>query len=153
MSLVPGAELKVENWMLFLDLSGLQLPLPLPGPIRLQIGLEDGKVVARPLGAASAPLPTQPLLDRPEPSVPWQQQRERQHGFSTTLATTLTVPFPRCWSQPRTMPIVRRRLPARRARRHSGVPHSAACQRTSNTQLPRSVLLRCRPSMMEELCP
>jgi hypothetical protein len=68
-SLVPGAELKVEKGMLLLDLSGIQLPLPLPGPIQLQIGLEDGKVVARPLGAASALLPTEPLLDRPELSV------------------------------------------------------------------------------------
>ena len=65
-SLVPGAELKVEQGMMLLDLSELPLPLPLPGPIQLQIGLEDGKVVARPLGAASALLPTQPLLDRPE---------------------------------------------------------------------------------------
>lgn len=68
-SLVPGAELRVEKGMLLLDLSDLQLPLPLPGPLQLQIGLEDGTVVARPLGAASALLPTQPLLDRPELSV------------------------------------------------------------------------------------
>ena len=67
--LVPGAELKVEKGMLLLDLSEMQLPLPLPGPIQLQIALEDGKVVAQPLGAASALLPTQPLLDRPELSV------------------------------------------------------------------------------------
>jgi len=68
-SLVPGAELRAEKGVLLLDLSGLQLPLPLPGPIQLQVALEDGKVVARPLGAASALLPTQPLLDRPELSV------------------------------------------------------------------------------------
>jgi hypothetical protein len=68
-SLVPGAELKVEQGMLLLDLSQLDLPLPLPGPLQLQIGPEEGKVVARPLGAASALLPPQPLLDRPEVSV------------------------------------------------------------------------------------
>lgn len=68
-SLVPGAELKVEKGMLLLDLSELEAPLPLPGGTQLQIALEDGKVVARPLGAASALLPTQPLLDRPELSV------------------------------------------------------------------------------------
>lgn len=68
-SLVPGAELRVERGRLLLDLSEMQLPLPLPGPVQLQIALEDGKVVAQPLGAASALLPTQPLLDRPELSV------------------------------------------------------------------------------------
>jgi hypothetical protein len=68
-SLVPGAELKVEKGMLLLDLSQLDLPLPLPGPLQLQISLEDGKVVARPRGAASALLPPQPLFDRPELSV------------------------------------------------------------------------------------
>ena len=62
-SLVPGAELKVENGMLLLDLSKMGLPLPLPGPVQLEIALEEGKVVARPLGAASTLLPTQPLLD------------------------------------------------------------------------------------------
>lgn len=64
-SVLPGVDLKVENGKLLLELADLDLPLPLPGPMRLQIGLEDGKVVARPLGAASALLPTQPLLDRP----------------------------------------------------------------------------------------
>lgn len=68
-SLVPGAELTVEKGTLLLDLSAMQLPLPLPGPVQLQIAPEDGMVVARPLGAASALLPTQPLLDLPELSV------------------------------------------------------------------------------------
>lgn len=68
-NLVPGAELKVNKGMLLFELSELQLPLPLPGPMQLQIDLEDGKVVARPLGAAAALLPTQPLLNRPELSV------------------------------------------------------------------------------------
>jgi hypothetical protein len=68
-SLLPGAQLTVEDGMLLLSLSELPLPLPLPGPIRLQIGLENGMVVARPLGAVSALLPTQALLDRPELTV------------------------------------------------------------------------------------
>ena len=67
--LLPGAQLTVEDGRLLLSLSDLPLPIPLPGPIQLEIGLEDGMVVARPLGAIAALLPTQPLLDRPELSV------------------------------------------------------------------------------------
>lgn len=67
--LVPGAKLKVENGTVLLDLSQLPLPLPVTGPLQLQVAAEDGTVVARPLGAAAGLLPAQPLLDRPELTV------------------------------------------------------------------------------------
>lgn len=68
-SFMPGAELQVDEGRMIVDLSGLSLPLPLPGPLQLEIVAEDGKLVARPLGAAAALLPAQPLLDRPELSM------------------------------------------------------------------------------------
>lgn len=68
-SLVPGAQLTVEDGKMLLSLKDLPLPLPLPGPIQLQIGLDDGMVVARPLGMISSLMPTQPLMDRPQLSV------------------------------------------------------------------------------------
>lgn len=88
-SLVPGAELKVENGMLLLDLSKMGLPLPLPGPVQLEIALEEGKVVARPLGAASTLLPTQPLLDRPELSVTRLDSRIAGDQVALTASATL----------------------------------------------------------------
>jgi hypothetical protein len=88
-NLVPGADLKVEKGMLLLDLSDLEAPLPLPGGAQLQIALEDGKVVARPLGAASMLLPTQPLLDRPELSV--TSLDSRIAGDQVNLSATATL--------------------------------------------------------------
>jgi hypothetical protein len=73
--LVPGAQLRVEGGKMLLSLS--KLPIPMPGPIRLEIDVKDGVVVARPLGAAALLLPEQPLLDRPDLSV-------------TTLHSTIT---------------------------------------------------------------
>lgn len=67
--LVPGARLTVEGGDLLLSVAELPLPLPLPGPVQLQIGLEDGAVVARPLGPLAALMPAQRLLARPELSV------------------------------------------------------------------------------------
>lgn len=88
-SLMPGAELKVEKGMLLLDLSKMGLPLPLPGPVQLEIALEEGKVVARPLGAASTLLPTQPLLDRPELSVTRLDSRIAGDQLALTASATL----------------------------------------------------------------
>ncbi|HEU4513628.1 MAG TPA: hypothetical protein VFR87_11040 [Nocardioidaceae bacterium] len=88
-SLMPGAELKVEKGMLLLDLSKMRLPLPLPGPVQLEIALEEGKVVARPLGAASTLLPTQPLLDRPELSVTRLDSRIAGDQLALTASATL----------------------------------------------------------------
>lgn len=67
--LLPGAELTVEDGKVLLGFSDLPLPLPIPGGLQLELAVEDGSVVARPLGAASALLPAQPLLDRPELEV------------------------------------------------------------------------------------
>lgn len=67
--LLPGAELTVEDGKVLLGFSELPLPLPIPGGLQLELAVEDGTVVARPLGAASALLPAQPLLDRPELDV------------------------------------------------------------------------------------
>lgn len=68
-SFMPGAELQVDGGRMIVDLSDLSLPLPLPGPLQLEIVAEDGKLIARPIGAAAALLPAQPLLDRPELSM------------------------------------------------------------------------------------
>jgi hypothetical protein len=88
-NLMPGAKLKVEKGMLLLDLSKMGLPLPLPGPVQLEIALEEGKVVARPLGAASTLLPTQPLLDRPELSVTRLDSRIAGDQVALTASATL----------------------------------------------------------------
>lgn len=65
--LIPGVKVSVKGGSILLDLSSSGLPLPFP--VQLEIVAEDGAVVARPLGAAAAMLPPQPLLDRPELSV------------------------------------------------------------------------------------
>jgi hypothetical protein len=66
-SALPGAHLTTDDGAIVLELA--DVPLPLPGPIRIQLAVEDGSVVARPLGALSSFLPTQELLDRPDLSV------------------------------------------------------------------------------------
>lgn len=65
--LIPGVKVSVKGGSILLDLSSSGLPLPFP--VQLEIVAEDGAVVARPLGAAAAMLPAQPLLERPELSV------------------------------------------------------------------------------------
>lgn len=65
--LIPGVKVSVKGGSILLDLS--ESGLPLPFPVQLEIVAEDGAVVARPLGAAAAMLPAQPLLERPELSV------------------------------------------------------------------------------------
>lgn len=65
--LIPGVKVSVKGGSILLDLSSSGLPLPFP--VQLEIVAEDGAVVARPLGAAAAMLPPQPLLERPELSV------------------------------------------------------------------------------------
>jgi hypothetical protein len=86
---IPGAELKVKKGTLLLDLSKMALPLPLPGPVQLEIALEEGKVVARPLGAASALIPTQPLLDRPDLSVTSLESRIAGDQVALTASAAL----------------------------------------------------------------
>lgn len=83
--LVPGAKLTVEDGKLLLSLKDLPLPLPLPGPIQLEIAADDGKVVAQPLGAISAMMPAQSLMDRPELSV------SALHGTITDDELTVTA--------------------------------------------------------------
>ncbi|MDP2774009.1 MAG: hypothetical protein Q8O61_10685 [Nocardioides sp.] len=87
--LLPGAQLTVEGGRLLLSLSDLPLPLPLPGPVQLEIGLEDGAVVARPLGAVAALLPTQPLLDRSELSVTGLHSSITNEELTLTATATL----------------------------------------------------------------
>lgn len=88
-SLVPGARLVVRDGDLLLRLSDLPLPLPMPGPIRLQIGVEDGTVVARPLGALAALMPPQPLMDRPELSVTGLRSSIADGAVTVTATGTL----------------------------------------------------------------
>lgn len=87
--LIPGVRLTTRNGALLLDLSGMDMPLPLPGPLQLEIAPEDGKVVARPLGAASGILPTQALLDRPELSVTRLRSRIAGGEMDLDLRATL----------------------------------------------------------------
>lgn len=89
-SLVPGAKLTVEDGKMLLSLKDLPLPLPLPGPIQLQIGVDDGRVVAQPLGAISSMLPTQPLMDRPELSVTALESSITNGEVTVTATATLT---------------------------------------------------------------
>lgn len=88
-SLVPGAELTVRKGRLVLNLAELPLPLPMPGGLQLEIGLENGMVVARALGAASALLPPQPLLARPELSV--NTMRSSIDGGQVSVTATGTL--------------------------------------------------------------
>jgi hypothetical protein len=64
--LVPGAQLTAEDGVMVLRLPDLPIPLPVDGPLELELGVEDGNVVARPRGAAAALMPTRELLDRPD---------------------------------------------------------------------------------------
>lgn len=88
-SMVPGATLTVEDGTMLLSLADVPLPLPLPGPIQLEIGVDDGKVVARPLGAISSMLPTQPLMDRPQLSVTALHSSITDDEVTITAAATL----------------------------------------------------------------
>lgn len=88
-SLVPGAKLPVKDGKMLLSLKDLPLPLPLPGPIQLQITVDDGKVVAQPLGAISNMLPTQPLMDRPQLSVNALQGSITNDELTVTATATL----------------------------------------------------------------
>lgn len=88
-SLVPGAQLTVEGGKMLLSLKDLPLPLPLPGPIQLQIGLDNGMVVAQPLGAVSSLLPTQPLMDRPQLSVTALHSSITNDEVTVTATATL----------------------------------------------------------------
>lgn len=87
-SVLPGAHLTTDDGAIVLELA--DLPLPLPGPIRIQLGVEDGSVVARPLGAVSSLLPTQHLLDRPDLSVDSLRGRITAGRVDLTATATLT---------------------------------------------------------------
>jgi hypothetical protein len=89
-SLVPGAQLTVDGGMIVLSLAKLPLPLPLPGPVRFQIELENGVVVARPLGVLSSLLPAQALLDRPELSVTALHSSITNDVLTVNATATLT---------------------------------------------------------------
>lgn len=80
--LIPGVQVSVKGGSILLDLSSSGLPLPFP--VQLEIVAEDGAIVARPLGAAAAMLPPQPLLERPELSV--QDLRAQLEDGRLTLA-------------------------------------------------------------------
>lgn len=82
-SVLPGAHLTADDGTIVLELA--DVPLPLPGPIHIQLGVEHGGVVARPLGALSSLLPTQQLLDRPDLSV------DSLHGTVTADRVDLTA--------------------------------------------------------------
>ncbi|MBI2242912.1 MAG: hypothetical protein HYU55_02815 [Nocardioides sp.] len=80
--LIPGVKVSVKGGSILLDLSSSGLPLPFP--VQLEIVAEDGAIVARPLGAAAAMLPPQPLLERPELAV--QDLRAQLEDGRLTLA-------------------------------------------------------------------
>lgn len=88
-SLVPGAELTVEDGAMLLSLEDLPLPLPFPGPMQFRIGLDGGTVVAQPLGAISRLMPTQPLMDRPELSVTALHSSITKDELTVTATATL----------------------------------------------------------------
>lgn len=80
--LIPGVKVSVKGGSILLDLSSSGLPIPFP--VQLEIVAEDGAIVARPLGAAAAMLPPQPLLERPELAV--QDLRAQLEDGRLTLA-------------------------------------------------------------------
>lgn len=60
------------------------------GPWETAATVDDGKVVAQPLGAISSMLPTQPLMDRPQLSVTALQSSITNREVTVTATATLT---------------------------------------------------------------
>ncbi len=93
-SLVPGARLKVEDEKVLLELPELPLPLSMPGPLQLQIDVEEGDVVARPRrrlrpAADATPARPPPAVGHPlaQPHRRWAGRPHRQsHRHGTVIA-------------------------------------------------------------------